>query len=213
MRRPGRDRYRGRRLSLLAWYDGAVNVGLDVYAAGFPLGDPEFTLTRGIVSKARANGDTDWASVDRVIEHDATINPGNSGGPLVTGDGKVVAVNYAGDSEAGQFFAIAQAQALPVIEQLRRAQGRDWPSASTARPSTTAKGLSGIWVSSVTSGSPADKAGVEPGDIITELEGLVLATDGTMADYCDILRGHDPGDVMAIEVLRASAPAKCSPAS
>jgi serine protease Do len=43
---------------------------------------------------------------------------------------------------------------------------------------------------------------VEAGDIITELEGLVLATDGTLADYCDILRSRDREDVMAIEVLR-----------
>ena len=80
----------------LEWYGSAVRPGLDVYAAGYPLGDPEFTLTRGIVSKARADGETDWASIDSVIEHDATINPGNSGGPLVTADGKVVGINYAG---------------------------------------------------------------------------------------------------------------------
>lgn len=185
----------------LQWYDGAVGVGLDVYAAGFPLGDPEFTLTRGIVSKARAAGDTDWASVDRVIEHDATINPGNSGGPLVTGDGQVVAVNYAGDSDTGQFFAIAQAQALPVLEQLRQRQ--DVLSIGVNGTAINdGEGLSGIWVSSVESGSPASRAGVEPGDIITELEGLVLATDGTLADYCDILRSREPQDVMAIEVLR-----------
>jgi serine protease Do len=64
------------------------------------------------------------------------------------------------------------------------------------------QGLSGIWVSSVKSGSPADKAGVKAGDIITTLEGLVLATDGTMADYCDILRSHNPTDSMNIEILR-----------
>ncbi len=49
------------------------------------------------------------------------------------------------------------------------------------------EGLTGIWVSSVESGSPADKAGIKSGDIITKMEGLVLATDGTMSDYCDIL--------------------------
>ena len=44
----------------LEWYDGTITPGLDVYAAGFPLGDPEFTLTRGIVSKERASGETSW---------------------------------------------------------------------------------------------------------------------------------------------------------
>jgi hypothetical protein len=79
------------------WYDGPITPGLAVYVGGFPLGDPEFTLTRGIVSKERASGETSWALVDAVIEHNATINPGNSGGPLVTQDGKRVGINYASD--------------------------------------------------------------------------------------------------------------------
>lgn len=185
----------------LDWYGDSVDVGLDVYAAGFPLGDPEYTLTRGIVSKANANGESSWASVDGVIEHDATINPGNSGGPLITADGQIVAINYAGQSETNQYFAIAQAQALPVIEQLR--QGDDYLSIGVnGEAVNNGEGLSGIWVSSVKSGSPADEAGVKGGDIITRIENLVLAVDGTMADYCDILRSHNPGDKLAIEVLR-----------
>ena len=47
--------------------------------------------------------------------------------------------------------------------------------------------ITGIWVASVESGSPADEAGVEAGDIITMLEGLVLATDGSMADYLSLI--------------------------
>ena len=89
-----------------------------MYAAGYPLGDPEFTLTRGIISKAQANGKTNWASVNNVLEHDATINPGNSGGPLVTADGKVVGINYAGNSSTKQYFAITR-EAEAVIKQLR----------------------------------------------------------------------------------------------
>jgi serine protease Do len=71
----------------LEWYGGDVQAGLDVTAARFPLGDPEYTLYSGIVSKENADGETNWASVDHVIEHDANIQPGNSGGPLVTDDG------------------------------------------------------------------------------------------------------------------------------
>jgi serine protease Do len=185
----------------LEWYDGNVDVGLDVYAAGFPLGDPEYTLTRGIIAKANANGETNWASVDGVVQHDATINPGNSGGALITADGKVVAVNYAGAEGIDQYFAIKQQQALPVIEQMR--QGQDYLSIGVnGRAVNNGEGLSGIWVSSIKSGSPADIAGVQPGDIITRLEGLVLAVDGTLADYCDILRTHNPTDVLSMEVLR-----------
>ena len=57
----------------LAWYEGDLNVGLPIYAAGFPLGDPEFTLTRGIVSKERASGETSWASIDYVIEQNGDL--------------------------------------------------------------------------------------------------------------------------------------------
>ncbi|MBE2198856.1 MAG: serine protease [Anaerolinea sp.] len=185
----------------LEWYTGSVDVGLDVYAAGFPLGDPEYTLTRGIIAKANANGETSWASVDGVVQHDATINPGNSGGALITTDGKVVAVNYAGAGSIDNYFAIKQEQALPVIEQLR--QGNDYLSIGVnGRAVNNGQGLSGIWVSSVKSGSPADQVGMKAGDIITRLEGLVLATDGTMSDYCDILRSRNPEDTMAVEVLR-----------
>lgn len=185
----------------LEWYDGNVDVGLDVYAAGFPLGDPEYTLTRGIISKARADGETNWASVDNVIGHDAVINPGNSGGPLVTANGKLVGVNYAGSSAVNQYFAISETQANRVLDELQ--QGRDYLSIGVNGTAVTdGQSLSGIWVSSVKSGSPADKAGVRGGDIITRIEGLVLATDGTMADYCDILRTRNADDVMAVEVLR-----------
>jgi serine protease Do len=176
---------------------------LDVYTAGFPLGDPEFTLTRGIVSKERADGETNWASVDAVIEHDATINPGNSGGPLVTSDGKLVAINYAASASTNQYFAIAHTEALKIIDQLRAGQDVDSIGVN-GEAVNDGQGTLGIWVYSVKSGSPADKAGVQGGDIITSLEGLVLATDGTMADYCDIIRSHNPADTLAIEVLRYS---------
>ena len=185
----------------LEWHEGDINVGLDVYAAGFPLGDPEFTLTRGIVSKAQASGETNWASVDSVIEHDASINPGNSGGPLVNSDGQVVGVNYAGASDTNQYFAIVRDEAISIIEQLR--QDQDVNSIGiNGQAVSDGESVFGIWVASVESGSPADGAGVKSGDIITALEGLVLATDGTMADYCDVLRSHDPDDTMNIQVLR-----------
>lgn len=186
----------------LTWYDGDVNVGLDIYAAGFPLGDPEFTLTRGIISKARASGETDWASVDNVIEHDATINPGNSGGPLITAEGQVVGVNYAGASNTNQYYAIGREEALDVIEQLRNEQDVNSIGVNGTAVADAEQGIYGIWVSSVDSGSPADRAGIEGGDIITMLEGLVLATDGTMSSYCDILRTNRPDDVLNVEVLR-----------
>ncbi len=188
----------------LEWYEGRISAGMDVYAAGYPLGDPEYTLTRGIVSKENADGDSSWASVDDVIEHDATINPGNSGGPLITPEGEVVGVNYMGRTASGaqtQFFAIGRDEALELIEIMRTGEDADSIGINGSAVND-GEGLSGIWVSSVKSGSPADVAGIKGGDIIYTIEGLVLATDYTMSDYCDILRTHDPGDTLNVQVMR-----------
>jgi len=51
----------------------------------------------------------------------------------------------------------------------------------------------------VTSGSPADRAGIGPGDIVTRVEGVSVGSDGTMRDYCDVMRTHSAGDVLAVE--------------
>lgn len=195
----------GEGLPYLDWRQDDIPVGLDIYVAGFPLaGNEEFTLTRGIVSKADADGETNWASVDRVLEVDATINPGNSGGPLVDADGRVVGVNYASSNQTNQYFSISRDEAVPVIDQLKTGTDVD-AIGINGQAVTDGESIFGIWVASVESGSPAAEAGIEAGDILTMLEGLVLATDGTMSSYCDILRGRDPGDTMAIEVLRLSS--------
>jgi serine protease Do len=186
----------------LEWYQDPIDVGLEVYAAGFPLGDPEYTLTKGIVSKARAGGETNWASVDGVLQHDATINPGNSGGPLVTAEGKVVGVNYASLASANQYFAITPDVAQSVIANLRKGEDVNSIGVNGTAVSNDDGSLTGLWVLSVASGSPADAAGLQGGDLITNMEGLTLATDGTMAEYCDILRTHQPSDALSVDVLR-----------
>lgn len=188
----------------LPFHEGAVNPGLEVYAAGFPLGDPEYTLTKGIVSKASANGESNWASLDAVLEHDARIRGGNSGGPLVDAQGNVVGINYAGNDTYDLNFAIRAADAQHVIDILKT--GKDFESIGVNGNAVTSEdgSISGIWVSSVKSGSPANKAGIQGGDIITTMEGLVLATDGSMSDYCDILRTRSDTDTLSIEVLRYS---------
>jgi serine protease Do len=186
----------------LKWFDGDITTGLPIYVAGFPLGDPQYTLLEGIVAKARANGETRWASDDYVIEHTADTNPGNSGGPVITADGQVVGVHYAGNADTRQAWAISRDEALPVIEQLKAGKDVDSVGVNGEVVSSDDGSLYGVWVSAVTSGSPADKAGVQGGDIITKLEGLQVGSDGTMADYCDVLRSHKPTDPLAIEVLR-----------
>jgi serine protease Do len=189
----------------LQWFDGDIKPGLDVYAAGYPLGDPEFTLTRGIIAKAEAGGDlTGTSSIDHTVEHDAAIQPGNSGGPLVGETGQVVAVNYAGGAQATtteQFFGIASDLAQPVVERLQEGNFESLGINGWA-VSDDALGITGIWVAGVAPGSPASDVGLVPGDIVTSMNGLPMGMDGTFKDYCDVIRTSGEGAPIAIEVLR-----------
>ena len=191
-------------LPFLEWYNGDITPGLAVYAAGFPLGDPEYTLTAGIVSKAQAGGDlTGTSSIDHTIEHDANIQPGNSGGPLVAEDGTVVAVNYAGGAVAtttAQFYGIASDLAQPVITRLMDGDFETLGINGWA-VFDEAAAISGVWVAGVAAGSPAAAADILPGDIITSMNGLPIGTDGTFKDYCDVIRTAG-GNPIAVDVLR-----------
>jgi serine protease Do len=187
----------------LDWHTEPVVPTLEVFTAGFPLGDPEYTVTRGIVSKAEADGETQWASVRHVIEHDAAIQPGNSGGPLATNDGQVAAVNYA-SSDPGtgtvQYRAIAADLAIPVVEELENGDSETIGVNGEAVVSEDGS-LVGVWVAAVEAGTPAANAGVLAGDIITTLNGVEMSP-GTMEAYCDVLRSAVPGDPISIEVIR-----------
>lgn len=189
---------------ILQWSSQEAAPPLEVWAAGFPLGDPEFTMTKGIVSKAEADGNTSWASVRSVVEHDANIQPGNSGGPLVDGDGRVVAVNYAGgdvgSTGTSQFFAINADNAKKVVDKLKEGDDDSIGVNGEAIVDEDA-GVAGVWVNGVAPGGIAAKAGVKAGDIITTLNGVALES-GTLKEYCDVLRSNDLTDAMSIRVLR-----------
>jgi serine protease Do len=186
----------------LEWTTSPPTVGTEIYAAGFPLGDPEFTMTRGIVAKANASGDTQWASIDATLEHDANIQPGNSGGPIVDDEGHVDGVNYASADYTGQaqFFAIEATLAKTVVEKLKNGDFESLGINGTAVVDDQSD-LAGVWVAGTAPGSPASIAGILPGDIVTQLNGLPIGTDGTMKDYCDVIRtaGDRP---ITVEVLR-----------
>jgi serine protease Do len=187
-----------------SWAKGDPKVATDVYTAGFPLGDPTFNMTKGIISKADKPMDTQWASIDHVIEHDARIRGGNSGGPLVNTKGEVVGVNYAGNDTYDQNLAIAGSEVRDVLKQLSKGENvLSLGINGTAITDDEGNGL-GIWVNSVASGGIADKAGVQAGDLLTRMEGVSLGTDGTMADYCDVLRTHGQDATLSVDVYRPS---------
>lgn len=159
-------------------------------------------MTKGIISKANTNGDSSWASVEGVIEHDASINPGSSGGPLLMANGKVLGVNYASNEKTRQFFAIGRDQATNIIKSLQT--GKPFESIGINGQAFKEKDVNGIWVTSVDSGSPADKAGLRSGDLLMNIEGIEMGKDGTMKDYCSILRSHKREDTLNIKALRIS---------
>ncbi|MEJ6024070.1 DegQ family serine endoprotease [Ramlibacter sp. PS4R-6] len=165
---------------------GKLRVGEWVLAIGSPFG-LESTVTAGIVSaKQRDTGD-----YLPLIQTDVAINPGNSGGPLINMRGEVVGINSQIYSRSGGYmgisFAIPIDEAIRVSEQLRTAgkvtRGRIGVSIDqVSRDVAESIGLGrpqGALVRSVESGSPADKAGIEPNDIITKFNGNTIdrATD------------------------------------
>lgn len=195
----------GNDLPYIGFRERSISTADEVYAAGFPLGDPTFTMTKGIVSKADTPADTPWASLDHVIEHDARIRGGNSGGPLVDPDGKLVGVNYAGDEQHDTNLAIHRDEVQKAAQELQ--SGKNILSLGIngeALVDESGAGL-GIWVNSIASGSAADKAGVEPGDLLTSMEGVSLGSDGTLADYCSVLQTHGQESTLAVEAYRSSS--------
>jgi serine protease Do len=183
-----------------------LKVGEWVMAIGSPFG-LENTVTAGIVSaKARDTGD-----LVPLIQTDVAINPGNSGGPLINLRGEVVGINSQIYSRSGGFmgisFAIPIDEASRVAEQLR-ANGRvirgrigvqiEQVSKEVAESIGLGKPF-GAMVGSVEAGGPAEKAGIEPGDIITKFEGRTIEK---MGDLPRIVGAIKPGQKATVQVFR-----------
>lgn len=177
-------------------------VGEPIYVAGHPNGD-SYTLTNGIVAKPPAPADTSWASVKSQIQVTAQTYPGNSGSPVVDASGHVVGVQYAGGAPgsaiAGQSFAIAATEVKGIVDQIKASGNLDYIGLNGEVNATD----TGIAVISVAPGSPADKAGIQAGDLLTNFNGTAVGTDGTKSTYCSVLRSHKSGDTLTVSVTRA----------
>nr|WP_240792044.1 Do family serine endopeptidase [Rhodoferax bucti] len=183
-----------------------LRVGEWVMAIGSPFG-LDNTVTAGIVSaKQRDTGD-----FLPLIQTDVAINPGNSGGPLINMRGEVVGINSQIYSRSGGFmgisFSIPMDEAVRVSDQLR-ASGRvsrgrigvqiDQVSKDVAESIGLGK-PTGALVRGVEAGSPAEKAGVEAGDIITRFDGKVIEKS---SDLPRIVGGTKPGTKSTMTVFR-----------
>jgi serine protease Do len=186
-----------------------LRVGEWVMAIGSPFG-LENTVTAGIVSaKQRDTGD-----YLPFIQTDVAINPGNSGGPLLNMRGEVVGINSQIYSRSGGFmgisFSIPIDEAMRVADQLR-VKGRvirgriGVTIAAVTKEVAESIGLGkpmGALVQGVESGGPAEKAGIEAGDIIVKVNGKPVDKSG---DLPRIIGNTEPGSKAALQVFRRGA--------
>jgi serine protease Do/serine protease DegQ len=177
---------------------GALQVGDFVVAVGNPFGLGQ-TVTSGIVSALGRTG-LGIEGYEDFIQTDASINPGNSGGPLVNLDGQLVGINTAilgpSGGNVGIGFAIPSNMAKDVMEQLVRygnvRRGQLGIYIQDVTPDLAkALGLSevtGAVVTKVVKGSPADKAGIEVGDVITAVNGEKINSSGQLRNAVGLMR-------------------------
>ena len=189
--------------------------GESVIAIGSPLGDFKNTVTVGVVSATGRSIDTgNGYQIDNLIQTDAAINQGNSGGPLVNLVGQVIGINTlvvrnsgSGSVAEGLGFAIPVNTARAVAEQImskgyfsRPNLGINWQSIT---PNIAARyNLPvdwGVYVSDVAPGSPAARAGIQRGDIITRIGNTDL--DETHS-FINTLFLFKPGDQVNVEWMR-----------
>ena len=198
-----------------------LEVGEWVVAVGSPLG-LEQTVTAGIVSGKGRPGRHVQMSGKRVrgyIQTDAKINPGNSGGPLVNLEGEVVGVNTLIQVGAGGAYGFA----IPVNEVRRVAQvlvkeGRmrypylgllltdikDLDEAQRSKLGSVAP-QRGAFVQELTPGGPAGKAGMRPGDVITEVNNQKINGAGDVVDY---VSGQNIGTKVTLHYVRDGRPSQ-----
>ena len=183
-----------------------LKVGQWVIAVGNPFG-LDRTVTVGVVS-GLGRENVNLSRYEDYIQTDASINPGNSGGPLFNLNGEVVGINTAILNFAqGIGFAIPSNMAKEVANQLV-AHGnvvRGWLGIGIQQltPELSeefgVKETDGVLVNEVFSGDPADKGGLQPGDIIVTVNGREVSTPSTLAK---LIAQNPPGEKIKLEVIR-----------
>lgn len=186
-----------------------LKVGSWVIAIGSPF-NLDNTVTAGIVSAKQR----DTGEFLPLLQTDVAINPGNSGGPLINMRGEVVGINSQIYSRSGGYmgisFAIPIDEAIRVSDQLRASgrviRGRIGVTiAQVTKDVSESIGLgkaTGALVQAVEAGGPADKAGIEAGDIITRVDGKSVDKSG---DLPRIIGGSKPGSKTTLQVFRRGA--------
>jgi S1-C subfamily serine protease len=191
-----------------------VQVGDDVVAIGNALAlEGGLSVTRGIISGPPRSGSEIGTALESVLQTDAAINPGNSGGPLVDADGCVIGINTAVAAGSGNQpaqnvgFAIPISHAKPVIEDIKAGRKPAFLGVGTTDLTPELKNQldvnvdEGAVVEDVTSGSPADDAGLERGDVIVQIGDTEIKNGGNVATA---VRKHNPGEKVTVTYVRGS---------
>jgi serine protease Do len=205
-------------LPSIPWGDSTkLKPGQTVLAFGSPFGYFQFSVTRGIVSALdRPNPfSEDARKPGGFIQTDAAINRGNSGGPLVNAHGEVVGINTFLISDTGSFagagFAIPTRIVRPTVQALIKDgvvhHGYLGIGINPVTPENAKffdlKNSEGALVSQVTPDSPAGRAGLKQGDVVTQIDGQQINSPN---DLQMIVSGHAPGTEMTIHIIRDGKP-------
>ena len=180
-----------------------IKVGQLAIALGSPFGLQQ-TVTQGVVSAIGRDVlvSTDSLPLVDLIQTDAAINPGNSGGPLVNSSGQVMGINTmifsTSGSNSGVGFAIPSDTALNIANQIIK-YGKARIPFIGIEMGTNNTDVKGVYVKSVVSGAPAQKAGIKQGDIIIEFDNEKIESPYQL--LAAILR-HNVGDNVNIKVSR-----------
>ena len=194
----------------------SLKVGEPAIAIGNALGYGQ-SVTSGWVSALNRSISTDEGETSGLIQTDAAINPGNSGGALLNMNGEVIGINaakYADSQVEGMGYAIPISKAEPILEELMQRQTRDKVEDSSKvgylgvkAADLTSEAIqmynmpAGAFLTEVTPGGAADKAGIKKGDIVVKLDGQKVSGKN---DLVDKLQYYESGETVEVVIARAN---------
>jgi len=191
----------------------ALTLGEPAIAIGNALGYGQ-SVTTGVISALNREVETSEGKSQTFIQTDAAINPGNSGGALLNIQGEVIGINsnkIGGETVEGMGYAIPISEAQPIIDKLMNEQTKLKVSAedrgyigisgvSVTADVSAGYGIpQGVYVAEVSRGGGAEAAGISKGDVITEFDGMEIAS---MDDLQTRLQYYAAGTTVQIKVMR-----------
>jgi S1-C subfamily serine protease len=185
-----------------------VSVGDKIVALGNAGGKEELVAAAGTVKgldqSLQVSSESPWGTTENLtgmIETNAGAVPGDSGGPMYDSEGEVIGMTTAGSTSEGTSYAVPIATAMSIVNQIKagdesgsvRIGPAGYLGISTNNTSSSRSG--GLVITSVTSGGPAAKAGIQAGDILVSFNGTKITATTNAAD---IIRETEPGQKVKV---------------